>query len=154
MSGDVWSPAIAADGVGGLHLVYTDGPDWDTRTLTYQRFDGSAWTRRQKLTSSIEDRSYYLNMAAEPNGTVHIAFWRFNFEEALDDYQGDVYYIKGREGIFWPEERITATPELEEMYAGIGLGPGGEIFLSFLGNGLEGGADDPPIGRAFLASKR
>jgi hypothetical protein len=146
---DVWSPSVAVDGNGQVHLVYNLGPDWDHKTLTYNRLLAGSLLGEQALTTSTDDRSYYLGLAAESDGTVHIAFARYYTVVAGGNGMGDILYLKGKNGVFFPEERVTNTPTLDEDYTGIALGAGGKIYISLVENGAKA-----PDGVVYLATKK
>jgi hypothetical protein len=105
---DVWSPALALDGAGVVHLAYTEGADWDHKTLTYNRLEADVWQGAQAISTSIDDRTYYLGVAGDPAAGVHIAFKRFF------DSMSDILYIRGNDGVFETEELVTATPDMDE----------------------------------------
>jgi hypothetical protein len=139
---DVWSPAIGLDASGTLHVAYTKGPTWSEKTLTYNRRSAGAWLGEQPLSSSTEDRSYYLGMEVEGDGLVHLAFYRFY------DSNGDIHYLAGRDGALGPEERVTNTADGDESTPSIGRVPGGPVVLVFLEN-----LSTAPNGKVYLATR-
>jgi len=134
---DVWDPSIAVDGTGGVHVVYTISPDWDTKTLEYLRIGDAA---PQPLTTTQNDRSYYLGLAAASDGAVHVAFGR------LLDGNMDLFYRTGRDGTFQAEQRISDTPALDESSPAIALDKDGRPVVSFVEN-----LSAAPAGKVYVA---
>jgi hypothetical protein len=125
---DVWDPAVAVDGGGTVHVAYTFGPDWDTKTLYYQRLSGGIAGPAQALSASTRDRSYYLGLAADPSGKVLLGFERFIGDDK------DLFFLTGQDGVFQPEERVTATAAGDESTPAVAFGPDGTVYLAFTEN--------------------
>ncbi|MBI5529514.1 MAG: hypothetical protein HY897_24580 [Deltaproteobacteria bacterium] len=140
---DVWSPAIGLDGAGVVHLAYADGADWDHKTLTYNRLEAGAWKGVQAISTSTDDRTYYLGVAGDPVAGVHIAFKRFF------DSMSDVLYIRGNGGAFETEEIVTATPDMDEDTPSLTVTSSGLPQIVFTEN-----LKDAPNGKVYLATKR
>jgi hypothetical protein len=143
---DAWDPCLAVDGNGTLHLAYVLGKNWDEKRLTYDRFRQQSWAGAIPLSSSVEDRSYYLGLAAAPDGTVHIAFTRY-FPYNSTSGRADLFYLSGKDGLFAPEQRLTSTPEQDEGTPALALGPGATPLIAFTEN-----LSAAPDGKIYLAS--
>jgi hypothetical protein len=140
---DVWGPNAAVDSAGTVHLAYVVSPDWDTKTLTYQRLLAGSWTPAQTLTASTEDRAYYLGLAVGTGGRVHLAFSRFY---ATD---GDILYFGGQDGAMGSEERVTTTASMDESYPAVAAAASGRVAVSFVEN-----LSAAPNGRVYLATRQ
>lgn len=140
---DIFSPSIDVDGSGIVHIVYVRGPDLSSKTLQYNRLVAGDWAGEQALSSSIDDRSYYLGLLADDAGGVHIAFLRFF------DGNSDVFYIRGMDGLFGDEERVTETVEPAEGTPSIAVDSGGTVYISLTEN-----LSDAPNGKVYLATRR
>ncbi|HEY3358982.1 MAG TPA: hypothetical protein VGQ83_37375 [Polyangia bacterium] len=139
---DVWGPSLAVDGTGAAHLAWVEGPDWSTKTLHYARRTGGTWLTPQPLGASIEDRDYYLGLAVEPAGTVHLAFTRFYGGNA------DVLYLTGAAGVFAGEVRLTTTADGDESAPAVAVA-GGHLAVSYVENLAAA-----PAGKLYLARPR
>jgi hypothetical protein len=143
---DTWGPAVAVDPDGEAHIVYTKGADWDHKTLYYSQFVNGVITGGMALTSSIDDRSYYLGIASPGVGLIDVAFARFYSSDAGNN--GDILFLHGHDGIMDPEERITQTLEGDEYAPSIALGPGGVPLVAFVEN-----LSSAPNGKVYLARR-
>ena len=139
-------PVVGADDSGSVHFVYVVGPDWDHKTLTYDRLAAGSLAGAQALSTSSLDRSYYLGMRVRLDGVVHVAFSRFY--DIAGSNMADVHYLRGVGGVFDPEERITSTDALDETATAIALSASGSPLVAFVEN-----LSTFPDGKVYFASR-
>jgi hypothetical protein len=145
---DAWDPCVGIDGKGVLHVGYTIGADWDHKTLTHKRLQGTTALSETALTTSTADRSYYLGLAMGPDGTVHLGFPRYYPGPSATVQYADVFYLGiGPGQTQGPEERITETKEADELTPAIAISASGALFLAFTEN-----SSAAPNGKLYLAT--
>ena len=138
---NVTGVSVAATGTDAVHFVYAKGKV--ETTLTYRRLDGLGLGPEQALTTSADDRAYYLGLSPAGADDVYVAFRRLLGSNA------DVFFIAGQQGSFGPEEPVTATPSEDEQTATLAVGRCGEAYLAFTENLLTA-----PNGRVMVATRR
>jgi len=133
--------SVFASSTNALHLTYGKGKV--DITLTHRSFDLTTLGPEQALTSSTQDRPYYLGLKGADTGAVHVAFWR------LVGSNGDIFFASGENDVFEPEEVVTQTPSEDEQFTSLALGRCGEAYVAFLEN-----LSTAPDGRVLLATRR
>jgi hypothetical protein len=97
--GEVYTPSLAQDGAGRLHLVWCDCRDNDDE-IYYKVFDGAAWGPDTRLTEAA-GMSWNPAVAVDPSGKIHVAWYDTR------DGAAEIYY-KVWDGAAWgPDTRLT-----------------------------------------------
>jgi len=92
-----WTPVVAADPNGNVHVVWCDAREGDGE-LYYKRWNGTSWTPDERLTDR-PGLDYYHSVTSDPSGRIHLV-WS-NLEEGV--------YYKHWDGTSWTtDERLVA----------------------------------------------
>jgi hypothetical protein len=105
-SARAWTPVIAADGDGRVHVVWEDNrPPGDRSLYAMHQLQGQ-WTPEERLLRLPGlEMPLEANLAVDARGTAHLA-WSDN----RNDYR-DVYYRRWSPNTGWsPHERVTSHP--------------------------------------------
>ena len=132
------SIAAAADRV---HFAYGKGTV--DVTMTHRLLDAAGLGPETALTSSVDDRAYYLGLQAVGTDGVYVAFRR------IVDGNADVFFVSGEQGTFASEEPVTQTADEDELVASLAVGRCGEAYVAFLEN-----FSTAPDGRVMVATRR
>jgi hypothetical protein len=130
--------SVAVDAEGVVHFTY--GLGQGVQTMTYRSLSGGNLSPPVPLSTSLDDRAYYLGMKAADDGTVHVAYRR------LVNGNADVFYRAGKGGIFAPEQAVTQTSTGDEIAAAVALDRCGVPVIAFTEN-----LSDAPNGVLYLA---
>jgi hypothetical protein len=135
---DATGASIGVDAAGKVHFSYAIGIS--QRTLHYRMLDTGVLGPDTHLTTATTDRAYYLGLAVEPTGVVHIGFRR------LAGMFADVYYLQGFDGVFAVEEQVSQTATGDELGPAIAAGP--RVALVYTEN-----MSPAPEGKVFFAER-
>ena len=127
---DSWNPAIAADGLGKLHVVWTDNRDGNEE-IYYKQFDG-AWGPDVRLTNAAQI-SRYPAIAVDSQNVVHVV-WVDN------RYSGWVLCYKNLSQSGWSPDTV-----LEQHYCNhpaIAVGPDDALHVVRDGSAPEIPSDE------------
>jgi hypothetical protein len=111
-AGGSYSPAIAIDSSGYLHVVWDDNSPGNDEIYYKRSTDGGAsWSPNQRLTWT--ENSYDPDIAVDSSGGVHVAWYDYTPGNA------EVYYKRSTDGgASWlPSQRLTWTSTASELPA-------------------------------------
>lgn len=133
--------SVAASEAGKVFFAYGKGKV--DVTMTYRSLEGATLSPEQSLTSSTQDRPYYLGLRPVGSDGVFLAFLR------LVNSNADLFFLSADQDVFGAEETITQTPAEDEAVASLAVGRCGEAHVAFVEN-----LSTAPHGRVLLATRK
>jgi hypothetical protein len=133
--------SVAASDAGKVFFTYGKGKV--DVTMTYRSLEGATLSPEVPLTSSTQDRPYYLGLRPMGADGVFLTFLR------LVNSNADVFFLSAEQDVFGAEEAITQTPAEDETVASLAVGRCGEAHVGFVEN-----LSTAPHGRVLLATRK
>ncbi len=128
-SGWSFSPAIAADSSGHLHVVWSDGTPGNHEVYYVKSTDaGATWSTRQRLTWT-SGGSYDPVVAADSSGLLHLVWY--------DNTPGktEVYYKKSTDaGVTWTTSRRLTWNSVESNHPALFVDSSGHLHVVWYDN--------------------
>jgi len=119
-TGAAWGGALASDGSGRLHVVYTDGADRPSHRLGYARLDAGGWTH--DVVDGGRSVGLHASLAISPGGTLHAVY--------LDGGRGALRHAALRPGGEWRARDVDDSGQVDGGND-VAVGPDGAVHVSY-----------------------
>ncbi len=130
-------PAVAADGNGRVHVVWTDYMTDTEQYVQYRRWEGGAWTAAQRLSGDeplkvniIRPTVVWPTVAARGN-RVCVA-WHGFYPEAVEAMEEIYLRCSADGGTTWgPVMNVSQSPDKLSLFPVVAVGADGAVHLAW-----------------------
>jgi ribosomal protein L31 len=135
---DSWSPTIAADGSGNVHIAWYDrtnygssGTDYD---IFYKRWNATTaiWTTTEVVSTESTSNCYYPTIAVDGSGNVHIA-WADYTDYSSSGTDSDIFYkCWNATTAAWTTTEVVSTESTDDSsYPTIAMDGSGNVHIAW-----------------------
>ena len=139
-TGHSFSPTIAVDGTGNVHIAWVDSMD---RDIFYKRWNATTatWTTTEVVSTQSTSGSYSPTIAADGTGNVHIA-WEDDTNYGGSGTDRDIFYKRWNEPTAtWTITEVVSTQSTSGSYSStIAVDGSGNVHIAWEDDTNYGGS--------------